>query len=232
MRLGAIDIIHLSLKSDFTSNPPPPLYPAPLKTRPKMAKQVQFVKNSMSASPLQSKHLQISPWQTSNPKSGVSASSGETGTLAAFSHNDLIGRAKDAEAFDFAAIQHLAHDQQPLDGFADANVIGDEHPDGVEAQGHEQRHKLISSRADGHTAERAELRRAFAQSEPRRLPEQVRSIDVGEVVRCWRRKLPRTNVFVREREAHQIGELLVNGDDFVRCARQGPQQKQVVLVTQ
>src|ERR1019366_2134238 len=61
-----------------------------------------------------------------------------------------IGRTQDAEVFNFSAIQHFAHDEQPFDGLANANVIGDEHSDGVEAQSHEQRHKLVGARANGH----------------------------------------------------------------------------------
>ena len=89
-----------------------------------------------------------------------------------------IGRTQDAEVFNFSAIQHFAHDEQPLDGFADANIVGDEHSDGVEAQGHEQRDKLVCARTDGHATQRTERRRTFAQREPRRLPEQMRACDV------------------------------------------------------
>src|SRR5437773_4378007 len=46
-----------------------------------------------------------------------------------------VGRAEDAKAFDLAAIQQLTRDEQSLNRFANANVVGDEHPDHVEPQG-------------------------------------------------------------------------------------------------
>ena len=63
-----------------------------------------------------------------------------------------VGRAEHAEGLDFPAIEHFTGDEQGLDGFADADVVGDEHADGVQAQGHEQRHELVRARADGHAA--------------------------------------------------------------------------------
>ena len=134
-----------------------------------------------------------------------------------------IGRAQDAEAFDFSAIQQLAHDEQPLDGFADANIVGDEHPNRGGAQGHERRHKLIDARANGYAAQRAEQRRAFAQREPRHLSEQVRARDVGRVGWCRRREFGRSNAFFLERVANQIRKPFVDGNDLVTRAGQRPE---------
>ena len=61
-----------------------------------------------------------------------------------------VRRAEDAERLDFPAIEHFTGDEQSFDRFADADVVGDEHSDGVQAQGHEQRHELVRARADGH----------------------------------------------------------------------------------
>ena len=44
-----------------------------------------------------------------------------------------VRRAEDAERLDFPAIEHFTGDEQGFDRFADANVVGDEHPDGVQA---------------------------------------------------------------------------------------------------
>ena len=74
---------------------------------------------------------------------------------------------------------------------------------------------------------RAERGRAFPQRKPRRLPEQMRAGDVGQVAVVRRREFCRTNALFGERIADQIGESLVDGDDFVGRAGQGPQQQQV-----
>jgi len=68
----------------------------------------------------------------------------------------------------------------------------------------------------------------LTQSQPGCLPEQVRACDIGEIIGLWRRKFCRANAFFREREPDQIGEPFVDGDDFISCARQRPQQQQVV----
>ena len=141
-----------------------------------------------------------------------------------------VGRADYAEAFDFAAIQHLAHDEQPLDRLAHAYVVGDEHPHGVEAQGHEQRDELISARANGHAPQRTQRRRPFTQREACRLPEQVRARDVGKVFGRGRWEFCRAHSFLRERVAEQIRELLVNSDSLVRRAGEGPQDVDVLRV--
>jgi hypothetical protein len=94
-----------------------------------------------------------------------------------------VGRAKDAEAFDFAPVVEFAADEQALDRLANANVIGDEHPDGVEAQGHEERDELIRSRADGDPPQRAERRGPLPQRETGCLPQQVGTSDIRDVIR-------------------------------------------------
>jgi hypothetical protein len=141
-----------------------------------------------------------------------------------------IGRAENAEVFEFTTIQQLADDEQSLDGFADANVIGDEHPNRVEPQGHEQRDKLVGARADGHAAQRTERRRAFAQREPCRLPEQVRARDVGQVAGFGRREFCRIDALFGKQAANQIGQPLVDGDDFIGRAGQRPEQQKIFLV--
>jgi hypothetical protein len=81
-----------------------------------------------------------------------------------------VGRAENAERLDLPAIEHFTGDEQSFDGFADADIVGDEHPNGIQAQGHEQRHELVRARADGHAAEGAERRGAFTEGEAGRLP--------------------------------------------------------------
>src|SRR5260370_27596816 len=74
-----------------------------------------------------------------------------------------VRRTQDAETFDFAPVQQFAGDEQALNGFADADIVGDEHTDGIEAQGHQERDKLVGSRADGHAAQGPQRCCAFAK---------------------------------------------------------------------
>ena len=55
--------------------------------------------------------------------------------------------------------EQLGGDQSGLDGLADADVVGDEQPDDVLAQRHEQRDVLVAARADADAGERAERAR-------------------------------------------------------------------------
>ena len=63
------------------------------------------------------------------------------------------GRAEYAKALDLASIEQLAGDEERLDGFPDAHIVGDQHADGVEPERHQQRHKLVDARPDGDLAE-------------------------------------------------------------------------------
>src|SRR5207249_3118025 len=44
-----------------------------------------------------------------------------------------IRRAENAKRFDLATVQHFAGDEERLNRLADANVVGNEHPNSVEA---------------------------------------------------------------------------------------------------
>ena len=63
----------------------------------------------------------------------------------------LLGQRRGAQhgqALHGALREQLGGDQAGLDGLADADVVGDEQPDGVLPQRHEQRHVLVAARAD------------------------------------------------------------------------------------
>jgi hypothetical protein len=99
-----------------------------------------------------------------------------------------VGRAQHTHPPDLAAVEQLAGDQQRFDRLAHAHVVGDQQADWVQPQRHQQGHELIEPRADGDAAQGAEGRGAFAQGQPRRLPQQARADGVGDVVRFGRGK--------------------------------------------
>ena len=82
------------------------------------------------------------------------------GTCSLISALPLLGevrRAEDGEPLALAAVQELRGDEAGLDRLADADVVGDEEPDGVLPQRHEQRHELVGPRArPRYRAKRAE----------------------------------------------------------------------------
>ncbi len=83
------------------------------------------------------------------------------------------GWAEYSKALDLASIEQLASDEERLDGFPDAHIIGDQHADGLEPERHQQRHELVDAWPDGDLAERAERRRTLAERQARGLPQEV-----------------------------------------------------------
>ena len=79
-------------------------------------------------------------------------------TLVEFTHPlfDQMRRAQHSHALDFAAVIQLSGDQRGLDGFADADVIGNQQPHRVQPQRHQQWHELVGARLDRNVAEAAE----------------------------------------------------------------------------
>lgn len=76
----------------------------------------------------------------------------------------------------------FAGDEQRLDGLARAHVVGDEQAHRFEAQRHEQRHELVGARADRDAPQRAQWCGALAQGRARRLPAQMGTERIGEVL--------------------------------------------------
>ena len=87
-----------------------------------------------------------------------------------------VGRADEGEALDLAPVEQFPSDQTCLDGLADANVVGDEQPNGVEPQRHEQRYQLIGARFDIEIAEAPERSRTGAEFEAKRVAQQQRRL--------------------------------------------------------
>jgi len=76
---------------------------------------------------------------------------------------DKVGRAKDGETFDIAAIEQLSCNERGLDGLADADIVGDEQTHRIEFERHEQRNELIGARLDGYLPKPAEWAGTSAQ---------------------------------------------------------------------
>ena len=84
--------------------------------------------------------------------------------------------------------QQLGGDQAGLDGLADADVVGDEQPDGVLAQGQQQRHELVGTGRDGDPGQAAERPAGGAEPDPQGVAQQAGGAVVAEVVRGGRRE--------------------------------------------
>ena len=71
-----------------------------------------------------------------------------------------------------ALVEQLGGDQAGLDGLADADVVGDQQPDRVLPQRHQQRHELVGAGLDGEPGQRAERPGAGPEPDPQRRAQQ------------------------------------------------------------
>ena len=94
-----------------------------------------------------------------------------------------VRRAEDGQAGDLSAVEQLTRDEAGLDGFADADVVGDEQADGIELEAHEQRHELVRARRDGNAPERTERPGARPESEAHGVAQQAAGAVVAPVRR-------------------------------------------------
>ena len=81
-------------------------------------------------------------------------------------------RAEHGQPPDLAAIQQFAGDDRRLDGLADADVVGDQEPHGVELERHHQRHELVGPRLDSDAPEAAEWTGGGTGGQPRRITQE------------------------------------------------------------
>jgi len=101
----------------------------------------------------------------------------------------------------------------------------------VKAKSHEERHELVRPGANRNTPQRAEWRGTFPEREVRRLPKQMGTDGVREIICRRKRKRRGAYTFLWERVADEIGEPFVNGDDLIARARQRPKQEHFVVFT-
>ena len=64
-----------------------------------------------------------------------------------------VGRAENGKPCDLAPLEELLGDQGRFHRLADTDVVGDQEPDRLETQSHQQRHKLVRTRLDANLAE-------------------------------------------------------------------------------
>jgi len=67
-----------------------------------------------------------------------------------------VGWAYDSKPTGYTSVQQLPGNHRSLDGLADAHVIGNEEPNRVHAEGHDEGNELIGSGVDGEAADGAE----------------------------------------------------------------------------
>ena len=70
-------------------------------------------------------------------------------------------------------VDELASDETRLDRLPDPNIVGDEHADRVELEGHEQRHELVGAWLNGDSSEGAEGAGAGAEAQAHSVPQQT-----------------------------------------------------------
>ncbi len=64
-----------------------------------------------------------------------------------------VRRAENREPADLAPVKQFPGHEQALDRLADADVVGNQQPDRVHLQGHQERHELIGAWLHGDLAE-------------------------------------------------------------------------------
>src|SRR4051794_17771280 len=89
----------------------------------------------------------------------------------------------------------LTGDEEGLDGLSDADVVGDQEPDGVHLQGHEERHELVRPRLDGDLAERSERAGTRAETEPDRVPQEAAGQMIAQLSRLGRGEVRGPDLF-------------------------------------
>jgi hypothetical protein len=95
-----------------------------------------------------------------------------------------VRRAEHGKALSVAAVQHLSGDQRSLDRLADADIVGDQQPHGLELECHQQRNELIRTGVYGDATERAERPRRGADTESQRITQQARAAGVARRLRA------------------------------------------------
>lgn len=129
------------------------------------------------------------------------------------------GRTEHGQALGLTLGQEFLRDQARLDGLADSDVVGDQHPYGLLPQRHQQRDELVGAGLHGDAGEGAERSGAGAEADPQGGAQQPGRPLIAEVGRGRGREL--SVPYLLER-----GE---DGRDVVVGAAQGTQHQQVGL---
>ena len=92
-------------------------------------------------------------------------------------------RTEDDGAFDVAAVEQLARDEQGLDRLPHPDVVRDEQAHRVELERHEQRHELVRARLDRDLTDAPKGSRSSPQREQQRVAQQERRVVPAELAR-------------------------------------------------
>ena len=128
-------------------------------------------------------------------------------------------RTDDSQPFDLATVDKLPRDQAGLDGFADANIVGDEEPDGVQLERHEQWHQLISAWLDVEITETPKGPGAGPEFQAKRIPQ--------EEGRFLRTRLIRVRQVKRRRHRCLGLERQIDERGIVFCSAKRPKLQKI-----
>ena len=130
-----------------------------------------------------------------------------------------MGRTEHCKPAGLAASQKLGGNQARLNGFANTNVIGNQHSGLGLLECHQKRHKLIWAGLNGNATKRTERPGTAANTQSHSISQQGTGAVVAGVGGIWHRKRSRFNQL-------QIGD---NACHFVVEASQWSQHQQFVL---
>ena len=116
------------------------------------------------------------------------------------------GPAEHGQAGRVALLEQLGRGQAGLDGLADANVVGDQHPHRILPQGHQQRDELVGAGFHREPGERPERPGAGPEADPQGRPQQPGARRGADVLRVWRGEGGRADLLQRGEDA---GNLVV-----------------------
>src|SRR5690606_38372204 len=85
-----------------------------------------------------------------------------------------VRRTDHGKALYLTPIEQFTGNESRFDGLADADIVGNQEPQGIELERHQQRHKLVSARLDRDVAEAAERNGSSAQFQTERIAKEKR----------------------------------------------------------
>ena len=121
-------------------------------------------------------------------------------------------RTEDDGAFDVAAVEQLARDEQGLDRLPDPDVVRDEEAHRIELERHEQRHKLVCARLDRDLSEAPKGAGAPSQREQQRVAKQEGRVVPADLVRVRQGEPGLANRLDLERKVDQRPILVRSRD--------------------
>jgi hypothetical protein len=137
-----------------------------------------------------------------------------------------VRRAKHRHAANLGAVEELARDEARLDGLADPCVVSDQHPHGIEPQGHHERHELVRTRLDAEARERAEGTGRGAEPEADSVAEEPGAEWAAQIpLRARGRERRRDDLFERSARAAFPD---VNTGDLAVAAAERTKDEQIV----